>query len=90
MKERNQVKMRVIELYLCFCLSSLFYSLILREKLSKFITHLSSTLLEKVMNCFNCGYCFMGNFYWVFKLQLRVLTLPLKGMNKTTSAFQVL
>lgn len=63
-KERNQGKMHVIKLCLCFCLSSLSCSLALRERLSKSIIGLSLALLQKVMSCFNCGYCFMGNFYW--------------------------
>jgi len=63
-RERKQVKMKVIELYLCF------YSLTLKEMLSKFLIDLILAPLCKVINCFNCRDCFMGNFYWLFKLKL--------------------
>lgn len=64
MKER---KLRCMLLNcICVFIYNLFYSIDLREILPKFISGLSLLPLCKVINCFNCRYCFMGIFFTGF------------------------
>lgn len=84
-RERKQVKTQVIELYLCF------YSLTLKDMLSKFLIDFILAPLCKVIHCFNCRDCFLGNFYWLFKLKLSKQSLCLsQELNKAENTFQLL